>query len=247
MFIDFVGNLKCNQALEQQVFSCDMPLSLIPLFRPTSANDQVDSLKLMSKQILSLLITLGDSPLIRYYDPTGNGDGISAKLAKILKKDIDDISALDESFPPPSDFRRTILIIVDRSFDMMAPLLHEFTYQAMMNDILSADKPTTDSNPGTNSISFANLDENDPIWLLIRHWHFAESVDYIRNAFTKFLSENKAASQALGSNDKYVGVNGRVPPGLDSLKQMKDTLSSLPQFQAMKSKVLNYLSSFQFI
>ena len=28
------------------------------------------------------------------------------------------------------------IVIVERSFDVMTPLLHEFTYQAMMHDLL---------------------------------------------------------------------------------------------------------------
>ncbi len=63
---------------------------------------------------------------------------------------------------------------------------------------------------------------------MIRHWHFAEAVDYIRNSFGKFLSENKAASQAVGGEGSFKGI--------DSLKQMKDTLNALPQFQSMKAK-----------
>lgn len=50
--------------------------------------------------------------------------------------------------------------------------------------------------------AYSMLDENDTIWLYIRHWHFAEAVDYILNSFTKFLTENKAASAALGTNNQ---------------------------------------------
>lgn len=77
--------------------------------------------------------------------------------------------------------------------------------------------------------------------MLIRHWHFAEAVDYIRNAFNKFLSENKAATQALGQDESKNS-------GIDNLKTMKDTLAALPQFQSMKGKVyIVYNYSFQFI
>lgn len=34
---------------------------------------------------------------------------------------------------------RSMLIITDRSMDMTAPFLHEFTYQAMANDLLPID------------------------------------------------------------------------------------------------------------
>jgi syntaxin-binding protein 1 len=115
-------------------------LSIVPLFKPANQAEQTDTIKVISKKILSTLVTLGDSPLIRYFDPSGQGDGVSAKLAKQVKIDMEELISMDESFPPANDFRKTILIIVDRTFDMMAPFIHEFTYQAMMHDILSADK-----------------------------------------------------------------------------------------------------------
>ncbi|KAI8926874.1 Sec1-like protein [Entophlyctis helioformis] len=216
MNIDFIG-------LEPQVFTVDLPLAPFTIYNPTSAAAQSADLQRAAKRILSLLITIGECPFIRYYDPSGNGNGPCAKLALLLQNELDMLCKVDQEFPPPSEYRRAVLVITDRSFDMMAPLLHEFTYQAMMSDLLIGD------GKDVSSPSYASLDENDPIWNLIKHWHFAEAVEYIRESFTKFLSENKAAANALGQADDK-------PKGIDSLKQMKDTLSSLPQFQEMKSK-----------
>ena len=90
---------------------------------------------------MSLLITLGDAPFIRYYDPKQDGDSVSGRLAKMLQKEVENLSSVDTSFPTTNEYRKTILLIVDRSFDMMAPFLHEFTYQAMMQDLVVGDKP----------------------------------------------------------------------------------------------------------
>ncbi|KAJ3271878.1 vacuolar sorting protein VPS33/slp1 [Terramyces sp. JEL0728] len=190
----------------------------------------------ISKKLLSLLITLGDSPFIRCYDPNENKESLAYKLGQMLQNDLDQLEKSDPDFPPPSDHRKTILILIDRTFDMMAPFLHEFTYQAMMNDLICGDRSKqpdpnltlTHPNYFTPLPMYITLDETDAIWILIRHWHFAEAVDYILNNFQKFLSENKAAGAALGNTSSLQGI--------DALKQMKDTLSSLPQFQALKSK-----------
>ena len=37
---------------------------------------------------------------------------------------------------------RATLIITDRTMDMVAPLVHEFTYQAMVNDLLPIEDGT---------------------------------------------------------------------------------------------------------
>ncbi|KAJ3259941.1 vacuolar sorting protein VPS33/slp1 [Boothiomyces macroporosus] len=223
-------------AMEEQIFSFDMPLSLFPLYNPTGSVQQMTELSKISKKLLSLLITLGDSPFIRCYDPNENREGLAYKLGQMLQNDLDQLEKSDPDFPLPSEYRKTILIIIDRTFDMMAPFLHEFTYQAMMNDLICGDRskhpepnlPLTHPNYFSPIPMYLQLDETDTIWLLIRHWHFAEAVDYILNNFQKFLTENKAAGAALGNTSSLQGI--------DALKQMKDTLSSLPQFQALKAK-----------
>ena len=86
-----------------------------------------------------MLVTMGESPHIRYYSHLGEDGGPCAKLAFYVQQELDNLSKLDPSFPPESEYKRAILIIVDRSLDLMAPLLHEFTYQAMMADLLIAD------------------------------------------------------------------------------------------------------------
>ncbi|KAJ3370303.1 vacuolar sorting protein VPS33/slp1 [Kappamyces sp. JEL0680] len=193
-------------------------------------------------QLTSLLNTLGDSPFIRFWDPAGNGNGIAGKLARMVQQEMKDLEARDDGFPVKSDYRKTILIIVDRTFDMMAPLLHEFTYQAMMNDLICGEKGRPTDLPGgiahpgyfLPNPNYASLDESDAIWLLIRHWHFAEAVDHILSSFSKFLNENKAASAAVGANNNASGI--------DALKAMKDTLSALPQFQSLKTKYSTHIS-----
>eukprot|EP00842_Homolaphlyctis_polyrhiza_P005104 jgi/Hompol1/5595/HPOL_004565-RA len=177
---------------------------------------------LLHLHILSMLVTMGECPYIRYHDPSGVGSGLCAKLALLVQHELEELRKVDDSFPPKTEFKPAILIIVDRSFDMMAPLLHEFTYQAMMADLLNGE--------GVTSPSYASLDENDPIWNLIKHWHFADAVEYIRNSFKQFLTENKAAAAAAG--------NGPEIKGLEGLKAMKDTMSSLPEFQETKAKDL---------
>jgi syntaxin-binding protein 1 len=37
---------------------------------------------------------------------------------------------------------RSVLFVVDRSMDPVAPFLHEFTYQAMVNDLLPVEDGT---------------------------------------------------------------------------------------------------------
>ncbi|KAI9207262.1 Sec1-like protein [Polychytrium aggregatum] len=232
----YLKNLKDSNvdflAIEQQIFSLDLPGSLYALYNPPSIPDLNSHLHFLAKRMTSVLTTLGDYPSIRYHDPSGSNCSLSFKFASYLKDELDETCKNTPDFPAQNNFKKPILIILDRSVDVMAPVLHEFTYQAMMNDLLTLEdgkyRYRAESSEKANT---ASLDDRDPIWMLIRHWHFAEAVDYIRESFSKFLSENKAAANAV-NKDSAEGS----PKGIESLKDMKDTLAALPQFQEMKSK-----------
>lgn len=116
---------------------------------------------------------MGDFPFIRYYDPLGSKDGICAKLAGMVHQELKELSARDDTFPLKTDYRRTIFIIVDRTFDMMAPFLHEFTYQALLNDLMCGEKARpVELQGGISNPSYflplpayVSLDETDAIWV----------------------------------------------------------------------------------
>ncbi|KAJ3101990.1 vacuolar sorting protein VPS33/slp1 [Phlyctochytrium planicorne] len=175
---------------------------------------------------------LRERPFIRYYDPNGDGSSMSFQLAQAVDAELEDLIKKDPEFFPPSNHKKAILMIAERPFDLMAPFLHEFTYQAMINDLLVTDGGKYvyhDEGSEDSSKGKAALDETDAIWTLIRYWHFAEAVEYIRDTFSKFLGENKAALSAMGHDEKFFD-------GIQNLNQLKDTLTSLPEFQEMKSK-----------
>jgi syntaxin-binding protein 1 len=54
----------------------------------------------------------------------------------MVQSEMDQICRNDPEFRPPSPYKRAILLIVDRSIDALAPLLHDFTYQAMATDLV---------------------------------------------------------------------------------------------------------------
>ncbi|CAG8584887.1 13730_t:CDS:2, partial [Acaulospora colombiana] len=122
---------------------------------------------------------------------------------------------------------RAVLFIVDRTVDMYVPVLHEFTYQAMANDLL----PIEDGNKytynyagddGEQATKEAILDEADSIWVDIRHKHMKDCIDQLMKDFNEFLVQN------TGFTDKEKAAN---------LNDMKKMLATLPQFQNMKEKV----------
>ncbi|KAI8614150.1 Sec1-like protein [Chytriomyces sp. MP71] len=228
---------------EEQVFTISHPNSLYNLFNPVSPSICQSELESVASKLLSVFSTLGELPHIRFHDPTGEKSGLSFQLATMLQQQLDYKCEHEPEFPPKTSFKQPILILLDRSFDLMSPLVHEFTYQAMMNDLLvledgkyvyqaeeNPETPTTEAKSAVNDpkVTKALLDETDAIWTLIRHWHFVEASAYVIDNFKRFLAENKAAAAFInGERDQKKEMD---------LNEMKDTITSIPQFQEMKAK-----------
>lgn len=122
-----------------------------------------------------------------------------------------------------------VLFITDRSMDVAAPFLHEFTYQAMINDLLPIDEGSRYKHSYTNAEgareeSTVELNDEDEIYTAIRHLHIAEAISYLTRQFETHMGE---ASQF---SDK-TSING-----------MRDMLASLPHMQSTKEKLSLHLS-----
>lgn len=96
--------------------------------------------------------------------------------------------------------------------DVIAPLIHEFTYQAMCNDLLPIEDGTKysyvsvyslcssdescfsrykfQSSLGTYEDKTATLSETDTVWTTVRHMHMREAIDKLMADFNKFMEEN---------------------------------------------------------
>ncbi|KAJ2914649.1 hypothetical protein MD484_g5748, partial [Candolleomyces efflorescens] len=144
------------------------------------------------------------------------------------KKMNPDFGKLDSSRP------RGTLIITDRAMDMLAPLVHEFTYQAMANDLLRIENGTSytykfQSAVGAYEDKTAILSDADTVWTEVRHMHMREAIDKLMADFNKFLVDNAV----------FKGE------GAANLNDMKEMLANLPQFQEQREKFSLHLSMAQ--
>lgn len=145
--------------------------------------------------------TLGDYPLIRYqaaakaaFSTSSTAKTKAGELAGLVQKEMDMICREDNTFPPPNLFKRTILIIVDRAIDVIAPLLHEFTYQAMSADLVGLSEGRYKEDSGKDVL----MDESDLLWDELRGRHIADVLQIVPEKVKKFTEENMAAKFELG-------------------------------------------------
>lgn len=121
--------------------------------------------------------------------------------------------------------------------DLFAPLVHEFTYQAMAHDLLSikeGDKITyrtvvSDNGPNDPAKDM-EIKESDKIWVQNRHRHMKDTIETLMGDFQKFMDENPNFTKAGGDGNPA------------SLGAIKDMMAGMPHFQSMKEAYALHLS-----
>jgi syntaxin-binding protein 1 len=221
--------------LEAQLFSLDAAYAN-EVFHNRHCHDLVHpEIQKISSSLVSLCVALGEYPSIRFQKPPKSSyeaNMLPYMVASTFQKEIDMYARNDANFPNTNDNRpRSMFLVVDRSIDAFAPLLHEFTYQAMAYDLL----PIKDGNKyvyetekagGGSEQTEGVLSEKDAEWVSLRHMHMQDAIDTLTQKLDKFKKENPHL----------------VDKGTDaSVTDLQDMIASLPMFAEMKERFALHL------
>ncbi|KAM9283053.1 syntaxin-binding protein 3 [Morus bassanus] len=182
---------------ESQVFTLNVPDAFYRCYSPTleKTKDKDAVMQVMAEQIVTLCATLDENPGVRY--KSGPSDKAS-KLAQLVEKNLENYYKTDEKSQIKAK-THSQLIIIDRGFDPVSTVLHELTFQAMAYDLLPIENDTykykTEGPAGKEREAI--LEEDDELWVKIRHKHIADVIEEIPKLLKEVSSKRKATEGKL--------------------------------------------------
>ncbi|KAM3825097.1 vacuolar protein sorting-associated protein 45 isoform 2-T2 [Vipera latastei] len=203
-------------AVNPHVFSLNLPVCC------QGRNWDPAHLSRTAQGLTALLLSLKKCPMIRYQ--------LSSDLAKRLAEGVKQVITKEyELF----DFRRTevppLLLLLDRSDDAITPLLNQWTYQAMVHELLGINNNRIDLSrvPGiSKDLREVVLSaENDEFYASNMYLNFAEIGSNIKNLMEDFQRKKPKEQQKL-----------------ESIADMKAFVENYPQFKKMSGTVSKHVT-----
>ncbi len=220
-------------AREDRIFTFSRPNAIPTLFWSPDKAAFKDEILRSARQLVSLCITLQDDPVIRY--------DASSKVAKILAKTFNMQLEMTKESAGWVGQTKGVVLVVDRAVDVIAPLMHEFTYQALVGDqcaiqgefcYLDAERFSSFTPAEKEQKTLILNEKDDPLWGEFRHQHIGTVMAAVPAQLRKFKKENKLAQfEEARKNDKDI-----------SIKDMAAALKDFTKYTSMATRFSQHTS-----
>ncbi|KAK9668258.1 hypothetical protein RND81_13G045500 [Saponaria officinalis] len=225
-------------AIDRQGFVTDNERAMEELFGDDENSRKADAcLNLMAARIATVFASMREFPFVRCrtaqsINPstmTTYRDLVPTKLASLIWNYLSKYKTTIQNFPQTETCD---LLIVDRSIDQIAPIIHEWTYEAMCHDLLNLEgnkyvQEVPSKTGGPPEKKEVLLEEHDPIWVELRHLHIADASERLHEKMTNFVSKNKAAQIQNSSR-----ASGQL-----STRELQRMVQALPQYSEQIDKL----------
>ncbi|KMZ76137.1 Syntaxin binding protein 2 [Zostera marina] len=225
-------------AIDNQGFITDNEMALEELFGENAGNSHKHNicLNVMAKRIATVFASLKEFPYVRFRSSrsvdastvTTLRDLVPTKLAAGVWNYLSTYKNTIPNFPQKETCE---LLIVDRSVDQIAPVIHEWTYDAMCHDLLNIEgnkyvHEIPSKTGGVPEKKEVLLEDHDPVWVELRHEHIAYASEMLHNKMENFVSMNKAAQIHSGRDGSEL-----------STRDLQKVVQALPQYSEKIEKL----------
>lgn len=198
----------------------------------------------IAQKLVTVCGTLNEYPHIRFK----NDSAVCTSLATVFKLKMDEFVSQNPSWwyhggPNKTQSaamkERGTLLLLDRSDDLLSPLMHDFTYQAMVHDLIPmegdrvsvASGSAGESSSKDSTMKDVLLDEKDSVWVELRGKHIAAVIETLSNRIREIMNSSTGSTLA----------GGKDTGGTLSLSQMAAALKALPEYQEVLSKLSQHM------
>jgi len=206
---------------ESQIYSLDKPNDLQSFYNPHRSAERGAGMEKIAEQVATLCSTLGEYPSIRYREEHAS----NLELAQLVQQKLDSFKADEPALGEGPEKAKSQLIILDRGFDITSVLLHELTFQAMAIDLLDIQNDVYKYEDDEGGPKEVILDENDDLWVEMRHQHIADVMQNVPKKLKKFIAEKKITSDGNKS----------------SLRDLNQMLKKMPQYKKELAQFISHL------
>lgn len=230
---------------EQRAFTVDVPTPFSGYFVRTMGSPAEVPL---AEKLVTICATLNEYPYIRYRQTSG----ICSSLATLFKMKMDEFVSANPSWwyhgsgkseNPSQERERATFLLLDRASDCLTPLMHSFTYQAMVHDLLKmeGDKITYGADaaddPNKKEDKDVLLNEKDKLWVELRGKHIAEVLGILSERINEICKSSTSVAFS-GSGDSNMSMS-QLASALKALPEYKEVMSKLSQHMAITHECMD--------
>jgi len=244
-------------SLESELFTLNMKDSFARYNSPSLQDSAIEQcMDEIARGLCSTVATLGVAPIIRC-PPSGPAEMVARKVCSMLRELLES----EDSFFAQGVSRNTLdqrplLLIVDRSVDMSAPLMHTKEYQSLVDDLLDMGlnrvkviaPPVTNADgiqvPNPEPPKIITVDkETDTFWASHGGSMLSEAVEAHAAELKRVEQQEDLIKRQTGRDTSSLGA-ANTEGGSDT-SALLNTVQSLPALLEKKRVLERHLSIFR--